>query len=108
MKRTFSQITHDECIELLSTIHNFEIRKINKWKVKDLDKDVYEGGGFEVYCNSNYFQYYFDFEIEDISIWDSKIEDFRGSQFTIMESYKLVNFLNSKGIYFKWQSAKSI
>ncbi len=108
-KRNFSQITPSECLAVskIAKPTCFVNPKI-KWKVVNADKDVYTFGGYSVKSKDNWFQFDFDFEMENISIWDNKYPDADSEKIDMQSHFEIVQLLNSKKIFFEWQSVTSI
>lgn len=108
-RRTFSQITPDECLQVAKIAKpGCFVNPETVWKVKKADRDVYTLGGYVVKSADNYFEFAFDFEKEDVKIWDSGYREADHEYIDIQSHYQIVQFLNSKKIYFSWQSVISI
>lgn len=102
-KRTFSEILTIECLEIVQMIQPVDLEnQWRRWKIKKANKEVYEGGGYTVYSKHNIYHFDFDFEMETISKWDDQ-EDSDDYKFSMEQHYKIIQYLNSRNIFFSWQ-----
>lgn len=103
-KRKFNQITPNECLDIAKIIKPAVFTNPKtKWLVKNADREVYDGGGYSVKSNDNWFQFDFDFEQENITLWDNKYPESDQENIDMKTHYEVVQFLNSKNIFFNWQ-----